>query len=343
MAALNLKPVYALVGSDEASRHVRVEALKSAFRGIHGDLTLEAYDASSTQPAEVLMSLMSTSLLSGNRIVLVRQFEKWSTATKGAADESVMSIAVDYLSDPDPGTVLLLVGERMPKKTKAWKELAAAITAKGKLLEYELPREWDLYQWVIEKAAENGLSMDKGTAEYLISVAGTDSMTLYNELSKIADYQDGTGRSQVSKGDIDILVMPRNHMSEFKFIEALSGGDMTEAERILAQLGGKTDASKLVFVVARELRMMAELSSLLTGKASDAKMKSVLKAGGFFRAEPSDWVLRQLKKRAGTYNDERLVRALRTLSSLDYRLKGGGRSRQSERFMLELFMYEMSR
>lgn len=352
---MNLKPVYVLVGSDAASIHVRLEALKGAFTAIHGDLTIESYDANSTSPDEILMTLMSTSLLAGNRIVLVRSFDKWSSSTKKGADEAVGAIANQYLTDPDEGTVLILIGEKMPKKTRAWKELAAAVRAhagtKPNILEYDLPREWDMHQWVSDLARmpELGLDLDKPTAEYLLSVAGSDSMTIYNELFKIAAYLRDSGRNRVSRGDVDMLVIPRNHMSEFKFIEALSRGNMAEAEQVLAQLGGKTAASQLAFVVARELRLMAALRSLMDAKAGDAKLKAALKSRGFFRVEPTDWVLKQLKQRAAGWTDERLVRCLRTLADLDFSLKGGTAdpkagtgSKFEERYQLERFMYGMT-
>lgn len=343
---LNLKPVYALIGDDEASIHLRVRALKDAFTSIHGDLTIETYDAGTTPPEEVLMSLMSTSLLAGERIVLVRAFEKWGAAKKGE-DTAIAAIANEYLVSPDPGTVLILVGERFPRKTVAWKQLEAAVRghagAKPNILEYPLPREWEMHQWVATRARERGLEIDRPVAEYLLAVAGSDAMTLLNEILKIEAYLAGTGRNRISRGDIDVLVIPRNHMSEFKLIEALSLGDMAGAERVLSQLGSKTAASQLVYVVAREIRMMAEISRLMGEGKGDQAIKAALRSGGYFRGDPTDWVLRQLKKRAGGFGTERLVRSIRSLESLDLALKGGTRARHDERFLLDRFMYDMAR
>ena len=75
--------------------------------------------------------------------------------------------------------------------------------------------------------------------------AGVDLLTLkallgHNSLQTTARYLHvSTHRLVQTPSLLDLLVLPRNHMSEFKFIEALSGGDMPAAERVLAQLGGK--------------------------------------------------------------------------------------------------------
>lgn len=321
---MKLKPIYALIGTDEAAKHIRINALKSAFTEIYGSLSTEVYDASSLTPKELYSTMLLPYIFTENRIVFIQNIEKWSVGTSAGSntDQIILKIAQQYITNPPDDFILVLTGESFPKKTKSWKMLTEAISLRGKFLEYNLPREWDMPQWISDLAIteEINLIINRSVAEYIFNTMGSDSIAIYNELVKLSFYIHSLQRNIVTIADVDLLITPRQHLSSHNPVLQISLKNFNNASVMLSQLSDTMP--QFIHSMAREIRLMATVCSLVEKKKPDAEIKKQLAKMGFFRKEPGDWIYKQTKSRSQKWNNERVARSIQSLALLEAQTKG---------------------
>ena len=338
---LLMKPVYAIIGDDEASKEVRLLALKKAFAESVGSNNIEIYDANSTNPSYILMNLTTVSLFTGGRLVIIRNFDAWGEGVKKTptpSDEDLKDF-IEYTENPSSDTILVFVGIRFPKKLVIWKEFFKAVEKNGKILEYNLPKDWEMEQWIIDKAKEIDLVLNKIKANNLLTLVGKDSMALYNEMVKLKTYKP---TSEITNEDISYLIMNRPKAAEFKLMEALSNRDYHSAIKILNEsIEARVPIHKMVYPLMKELRMLLLIKEAVKNHASDEKIQDLLIENDFYKMKTTPWVIKQLKKRADNYEIEQLIKSIWTVSTLDYELKGGLRIKRPFQLSYELTFYDI--
>lgn len=336
-----MKPVYAIIGDDDASKESHVKALKDAFIKNIGSNNVEIYDAAITQPAYMLMNLTTMSLFGGGRLVIIRNFDAWGEGAKKAptpTDEEIIELT-QYMQTPQTDTVLLLIGLRFPKKLVIWKDLYRAVEANGKILEYNLPKDWEMKGWVQKTAEEIGVKFNDANAELLLELVGKDSLALRQEIIKLKTYKQDEA---ITKDDIELLVYKRPRAAEFKMLEALSNKDYVTAFGILNEsIDARVPIHRMVYPLMKEIRMMILVKRAVADQANDTEIERRLMAEDFFKMKPTPWVIKQLKKRAYNYNVEQMIKSIWTVGVLDYELKGGLRIKRPFQLSYELTFYNL--
>src|SRR3989338_8779451 len=141
----------------------------------------------------------------------------------------------------DKNTVLLFVENKNKKELqKADKELFSVLDCKDNLVkEIEPLSGVKLSNWVKNKFKENGHDVSPAVASLLISIVGSDSWALANEISKLSNYNiyrslDSGWR--ITEKDVNLLVSRKEDDSIFELTDAVGNQNRAKAFEMMYRL-----------------------------------------------------------------------------------------------------------
>ena len=158
-----LEQLYLIAGSDTPKVRRAVARLRKRVHDeTASDLNIFVFDGRVVRAATVLEEVQTPTFALGTRLLLVYDADRWP-----AADRDELA---DYLADPAPDTCLTLVGGSF-KKTERLTKLAEKHKA---VLRYDLPRRYELPDWVRERAQARRLHLGRAEAQHLLDWVGSD-------------------------------------------------------------------------------------------------------------------------------------------------------------------------
>jgi DNA polymerase III subunit delta len=299
----SLKPAYLVCGDDDAkidAWRARVRRRAEEERGPGG---LETFEAGSSEPDEVALSLAALTFDPGTRYVLVDDVGAWKASQLGPLEA--------VLADMPPESVLVLI-----VRGKAFKQLCKAVEkAGGEVREYAAPKPWELPKWTIERGRELGLEVDGEAAKQLVALVGAGQQRISRELEKLVLAVHP--RTQVSFADVDALAARDASPQAYDLADALVAGDLRMTFALAEQLEAHGERpGRLIFPLVRRLREVHRAAALLDSGMPDAKVGEAL------RAPP--WLAKKTVARAKKADRAALERAICVFADLEVDLRGGG-------------------
>ncbi|HEX8645612.1 MAG TPA: DNA polymerase III subunit delta [Thermoleophilaceae bacterium] len=300
MAAL--KPAYLVCGEDNA----KIDAWRSRVRrraeDENGPGSLEGLDARQQSPDEVAASLAALTFGGGTRYVMVDGVESWKP--------NVLEPLERELASPPPDTVLVLVA-----RGKAPDRLSAAVDkAGGELREYAAPKPRELPRWTIERAAEEGLTLDLEAARTLVSMVGNNQQRLAREVEKLAllaHPKDSLTAQQIAR-----LASGETSGQGYDLADALVAGDLEQSLRLAERLVERGERpARLVYPILSGLRRSLRAAELADAGVSDAQLAKEL------RVPP--WLAKKIAAQARRADRDALERALCAFADLEVQMRGG--------------------
>jgi DNA polymerase-3 subunit delta len=305
MAAQPLKPVYLLTGTDEPKVAVAVRRLRARF----AEGSVELLQAEAASGADAVAAANALGLFGGGeRLVVVEGIERWKQADVEAVTE--------YVSGPNPGAVLALVGE--PGKLPG---LVDAVGAVGDVLRYDVPKrkkrgreEDDYVSWVREQFERAGTRVDQDAAERLVELVGPDAFTLHSEVEKLAAWAGGDA---VGVADVEALAIASAEASGWALMHAWAARDTAGALRACeAELRGKPEPFWLAGRLGSQVSTTRSVQRLVEEGVPLAEIGKRLG----LRFPP-----RREAGAAGAYSVDELESAVVRIAALDLAIKGGSR------------------
>lgn len=256
-----LLPVWLLAGDEplligEAADAVRARARAEGYSGRELFITDRSFDWS-----ELLASSQSLSLFSERRIIEVRMPSPRPGKEGGA-------VLARLASDPAPDTLLLVVTTRPERDTwsTAWFKAFEKNGAFVQSWPVEIGR---LPQWIIDRAARHGLTIDAEGALLLAERVEGNLLAAHQEIEKLALLHAG---GSVSVEDVQSAVANSARYDVFQLGDAALDGDAARCLRILAGLRAEGAEPPLVlWSICRELRALADARSHPGGPAGYGK------------------------------------------------------------------------
>jgi DNA polymerase III delta subunit len=299
----SLKPAYLVCGDDDAkidAWRARVRRRAEEERGPGG---LETFEAGSSEPDEVALSLAALTFDPGTRYVLVDDAGAWKASQLGPLEA--------VLADMPPESVLVLI-----VRGKALKQLCKAVEkAGGEVREYAAPKPWELPKWTIERGRELGLEVDGEAAKQLVALVGAGQQRISRELEKLVLAVHP--RTQVSSADVDALAARDASPQVYDLADALVAGDLRMTFALAEQLEAHGERpGRLIFPLVRRLREVHRAAALLDSGMPDGKVGEAL------RAPP--WLAKKTVARAKKADRAALERAICVFADLEVDLRGGG-------------------
>lgn len=188
--------------------------------------------------------------------------------------------------------------------------------------------EKDLAVWIQSEAARWGKTIADDATDKLVEMVGENMNQLQMEIEKLALYLGEEGLITVDL--VENLVAKTLEHDAFKMLNAYLSGDVSEALQIYHDLlRQKEEPIKLVGLLANNIRTMNSVYYLHKKGYPPAQIAKQLKIHPYR-------VKLMLEKR-NRPSEERLLKALNELASIDLQLKttGGNRERYLELFLLK--------
>ncbi len=191
-------------------------------------------------------------------------------------DDAAKAALVDYMADPGPDTLLLIVSPKLEPstpKTKWFQKLEAA----GAWIQIWPVDSSRLPAWLSQRLAARGLTADTDALQLLCDRVEGNLLAASQEIEKLAVLkQVGTGNAHLDVRDIAGSVADSSRYNVFQLIDHALAGDAARALRSLNSLrneGG--EALMIVAMLARELR---SLSRMVQRRAAGERTAAILKS-----------------------------------------------------------------
>jgi len=196
-------------GDFEKERFVQTQVEEHVAK--FGNHSVEKYDASEDEIEHIFDAIYSTSLLTPNKCIIVRDIQ--------ANPELAERCLSEFTTIPSSVHLILIL--KNPDRRKSF------IKKFQKLPGYTLIKALDngaLIAWIIREAEGAGGSITKGDAAYLLEVLGTDQMRLFQELHKLTTYN-----KKITRETIDMLVEPSLQNTIFDLLALVFAGKAQKA------------------------------------------------------------------------------------------------------------------
>jgi len=299
----DLKPVYLISGDDDAkidAWRARVRARAESELGPGG---LEHFDGKADGADAVANALAAMTFAAGTRYLLAEPVEGWK------ADE--VAVLEPSLAAMPPETVLVLIARGKPPA----RLVKAVEKGGGEARDYGAPKPWELPRWVVDRARDEGLSIDTEAAKQLVQVVGTRQQQLQREIEKLRIALHPGGH--LSAADIDEFTSGETHTQVYDLADAIVAADLPAALALAEQLRAADErAGKLVYALVRRLRDVHRAAVLLDAGVPEQKVGSALKM--------PPWAVKRTVAQARKADRETLEVALEAMAEFERASRGGG-------------------
>lgn len=299
-----IAPVYCLYGAerylvDRCVREIRravIAKIPPAFAAFNVD----GFDLGEAEMSVVINTARTLPMMAPMRLVIARGID--------AIKADALGPLVSYLADPNPSACLVLVGEKIDTRFKAFQALKKA----GFLHEFVALRDREASAWILGEARRREIAIRPDAATRLAEAVGPDLGTLAQALEQL-DLYVGKG-SSITPADVDTLIAPSRQRSVFELTKAIAEGHVSRALCVLANMfQNREPPLRVQFMLARQLRQIWKAKSLLGTGLSRDQIAAAVGIPPFF----ADDVLGPARR----MSEETLSRGLERLFEADRALK----------------------
>jgi DNA polymerase-3 subunit delta len=314
----DLKTVYLIYGRQPLRLDQALHRLKARFKEV-GDLdfNMQTFRGESSHAEDIIAACNTMPFMSERRLVVVRDVDKLSKPD--------LETLAAYARDPSETTTLVLVGEKVDKRTA----LYAAVDKLGGTAEYAAPKKSEFPAAVIEMFAAQGRSVGRDAAEMLVAAAGYDLARLSSEVDKVIAFA-GEART-LSRDEIEDVMSSTASTSVYELLDALGSRDPRATLRHTAELLAHGESELYVHVMAvRRIRELIAASAYASRGVRDSRQL----ASALHR---QDWQVRDFFRQAGKFAGGELPEALRDAAKAEAQMKTSRDSRLVlERWLLSV-------
>jgi len=332
--------IYLIYGDDEVRVDEELASLKGAASpdGL-GDInvtTLDARaDAKALTPDELTAAAFTMPFMAERRLVIVKRllsrFDTLAPSRSGTSgrpksqEVRPWTDLADQLTELPTTTDLVFADGPVGRGNPLLKRLKPM----AKESVFQLPRDNQLGQWVVQRASVHGVEIEPRAAFALADAVGRQPMILDSELKKLALSRDG---QRIRQEDVQRMVAYVRESSIFQAVDAVVEGRTGDAIRMVRQIiDGGQPATYVITMIGRQIRLLLLAKEMRAQRVAPREMGQRLKLPGF----AVDRALRQEAR----LPFERLTRMHRQLVDTDLATKTTG---VDEQLALELLIAEMS-
>jgi DNA polymerase-3 subunit delta len=312
LAAGRFRTSYLFYGPEEYLQHRAIGLLKE--KAVPVELlpfNFAQYDGQGADFAEIIERANTFPMMSPRRLVLVTQVEKLPSAGQEAL--------AAYCDAPQKRTVLVLAAADLDRRSPWYKRMAENAC----VVEFPKLKDAALEQWAERCLSRSGFHVTPLALRKLIHIAGSDLLSLANEIEKLVLY---LGKSkEVKEADVDTLVLESRQHRIFELTGALGRKDRKATLRILANLLEAGEQPLYILgMLARHYRQILISKELL---AAGRHAREIALA-----VQVPEWAAAELIRQAQAMELETVRTIYQRLAQMDRSFKS---SSPDERIVLE--------
>lgn len=267
--------IVTLTGENAFGLQRELQTLATAFIGEHGDIAVERLDGEEASFERLQESLQSSPFLAARKMVIIRS----SSANKKFTEQ--LEALLPELPDT---TDLILVEPKIDKRSSYYKVLKKLTDMRS----FPALDESGLSAWLVDAAKEQGGTIDRTSARFLVERVGADQQALASELDKLLTYNP-----TITHQTIELLTEPTPQSKIFDLLEAAFAGNTKQALALYQdQRDQKVDPSQIIAMLAWQFKILAIVEA--AGSRSDADISREAKLSPY-TLQKSRAITRRLK------------------------------------------------
>ncbi|AEH47158.1 DNA polymerase III subunit delta [Parageobacillus thermoglucosidasius] len=323
-----LSPLYLLYGTESFLLTETYELLiRTVLTEEEREFNVSVYDCEETPVQAALEDAETFPFLGEKRVIIVKN-PYFFTAEKEKEITHDLKKLESYITSPSPFSIVVFVGayeklDERKKITKLMKEHAEVFIA-NPLAEKELR------EWMMERVRQNGAMMEENAVDALLQTAGTNLMTLANELDKLALFVGPGG--MIRQETVENLVSRTLEQNVFVLVEKVTKRQIAEALQVFYDLlENNEEPLKILALLANQFRLLYQVKWLAAKGYGQQQIASILKVHPFR--------IKLAMGQAALFSEEELMKAIQQIAEADYEMKSGAMDRQ---LIMELLLMKWS-
>lgn len=326
--------IYILYGADDYSTHETLGSIKKSL----GDLETLAtntvrLDGARLTPAALQVNTEAFPFFGDKRLVIIDGLlGRYESKTKSPPKNPGKNASGDLeafaavLHSAPPTTIAVLLDGELKKTNPLLKALADTAEVK----EFPPLAPLKLPEWIKQYTSAAGASISDEAAEGLARLVGPNLWGLSSELNKLCLF--ATGR-RIESADLNTIVTASREVGVFELVDAIMSNRSAPALKLLQGFLRDGQApSYILFMLARQLRLMVRAKDMLSDGRSEQFIQDKLKMYGF--------ALRRTLDQAARFSLPRLNTLYHLILETDLTIKT---SRYDEDFAISLLIAEACR
>ena len=308
-------PIYLYTGPEFGKRNEAVDAVKAAHKKKFGVIDEHSFYLLETPFNEVMTILQSGTLFSDGVCVVCRNAELIKKK------DDIQMIA-DWLENPDPSAVLILVSDEIGVDSKLEKLVPPANRKKF----------WEMFEsdklpWVTSYFSKNGYRIQQGAAKLILELIENNTQSLAAECSRF--FVLFPKDHEITEEDVDSVLTHSREENAFSLFRELANSADPAPVRLEKGLQ-----------ILQKIILSKENSSvmIIAGLASCfRKLQDWHRRGE--AAVPQSTLQKQYRSAARVWSLGQSAAILAVLASTDMEIRSGGS--QMEDILLQKMLYEI--
>ena len=206
-----------------------------------------AYGSEIKKIEEFIATAAAFPFLSDRRVLVLKELEK----LRGS-----WARLIGYCENPAPASIVIFLynpfdeARGTARDSKEYKQLAAAVGRRGKVVEFERLTDADLLKWVVQEAKRSRVEIDADAAEALVRSVGENLFDLKNEIDKLSLLYENT---RVETGDLAAVIGGFRLNAVRDLIESIAPGREGRALAVLHRIvrSGAEKPSAIIYQLTR--------------------------------------------------------------------------------------------
>ena len=243
--------VYFLYGNDEFAISRRLKEFEADFSDpTSADMNTARLEARTMTENDLNTAVNAMPFLAPRRLVLLANpSAKYSKPSERKKFEEFLE------KTPDTARVVVYEIVEPREANKHWLLKWAQPNIKVvKTQAFMLPRPWEMIEWIVKEAKNQGGQIASPAAAKLAEMVGVDTRQAGMEIAKLQAYVNW--ERQVEVQDVEAVSIVTAQENVFDFVDALSTGDGKSAQRLLHRLLENEDPFSLWGMVVRQFRLL---------------------------------------------------------------------------------------
>lgn len=308
-------PIFLYTGPEFGKRNDAVEAVKASHKKQFGVIDEHSFYLLETPFSEVMTILQSGTLFSDGVCVVCRNAEL-------IKKKDEIQMIADWLENPDPSAVLILVSDEVSVDSKLEKLVPTANRKKF----------WEMFEsdklpWVTSYFSKNGYRIQQSAAKLILELIENNTQALAAECSRF--FVVFPKDHEITETDVDSVLTHSREENVFSLFRQISDNTLSPQVRLEKGIS-----------ILQKIRLSKENSSVMIigGLASCfRKLEDWHKRGK--AAIPQAMLQKQYRGAAKVWTIGQTAAILAVLASTDMEIRSGGS--QMEDVLLQKMLYEI--
>ena len=222
-----MENLFLISGDDEYEKLNYIEKLKEQFNGLKKGINLVQIDKENLYMLE--QELSTYSFFNEPKLIIVKLPKKSGEDDESKSKKEWLTEDLEEKILDKIETITLVFLEEGTSKGK----LNKLISKNGKVIVFDKKKPQELASWVIEYANQNGATLNKPEAVYLVDLCGSNKQVLVNEINKLIDYSED---NKITKADIDKMCIKTSEVIIFDLTDSYGKKDIKSTLKCLEDL-----------------------------------------------------------------------------------------------------------